>query len=697
MRTQFGGKEPRDFQVELVVAQEARRDALCQAATGQGKTAIAAAPYVLEKNKDRVTIMVSPLIGLQNEMVETFKNEYGLTAVAVNSDKGGCTKQRLEEIVAGQYRIVLISPEMLLGKRFVNRVLRNNAFASRVYSVVVDEAHCISHWGADFRKKYAKLGSIRVFLPRSTPFIAVSASLTRQVTRDVVHSLQFSRGPYLYKNLGNDRTNVSLVVRSIFNSQSSYADLDFVVPDGVHDLDDIPKTWIYIDNIDDGNAIIDRLRSLLPAHLQECVRPYNAVLSSEYRDEAMRYFREGKIRIMICTDAAGMGCNIPDIDVVVQWKLPGKLSSFVQRAGRAARGPGRIGLAVLLVEPSAFTVDVFAAQAGERDTDNNTTGTGSDQPSTQAGKKKGSRKSKKKSELPKGAKGYARSRGRYRGSRGGKEDAIDRSAPEVKTDDLDPTENLHPFVQANKCRRSVLRDVFANPVSEVTVPCCDICNPELLDRVRPGVKPRGSGEARVKFEKEKSVEVEQALDDWCDMVLERDVTNPLSTAANILNETAIDRLSHLPLPLTAQSIKAYLSGKWPLWGRYGQELTDHLLARDFSLSAPSTPDAPDTPIPPASLEAPAPTSTSPTPSTVPTKRTAPESADGEPVDVAGTFSGNTGPAPTNTTTASGASRSSKRPRTAADDAGNHTPVQSTAGQPSGMYHIFIFIADSTLI
>ena len=69
MRAQFGGKEPRDFQVELVVAQEARQDALCQAATGQGKTAIAAAPYVLEKNKEKVTIMVSPLIGLQNEMV----------------------------------------------------------------------------------------------------------------------------------------------------------------------------------------------------------------------------------------------------------------------------------------------------------------------------------------------------------------------------------------------------------------------------------------------------------------------------------------------------------------------------------------------------------------------------------------------------------------------------------------------------
>jgi hypothetical protein len=107
MRKMLGGREPRDFQVEMVQAQEEGQDALCHAATGSGKTAIAAGPYVLTKNQGRVTFMVSPLIGLQNEMVsllspicqdnsyfskvETFKTDFNLTAIAVNSSRGPCT------------------------------------------------------------------------------------------------------------------------------------------------------------------------------------------------------------------------------------------------------------------------------------------------------------------------------------------------------------------------------------------------------------------------------------------------------------------------------------------------------------------------------------------------------------------------------------------------------------------------------
>lgn len=201
---------------------------------------------------------------------------------------------------------MLISPEMLLSRRFIDSGLRNPDFAARVYSVIVDEAHCISHWGADFRKKYGQIGMVRVFLPRSTPFIAVSASLTRRVTRDIVEKLQLSRSGFLYKNMGNDQANVSLVVRAIQNTMSSYTDLDFIVPSRVATASEIPKTWIYADNINTGGEIIDHLRTLLPDHLHGVVRPYNAVHGHEYRTAAMKAFREGSVRILVCTDAAGM-------------------------------------------------------------------------------------------------------------------------------------------------------------------------------------------------------------------------------------------------------------------------------------------------------------------------------------------------------------------------------------------------------
>jgi len=198
---------------------------------------------------------------------------------------------------------------MLLGRLFIKEILKNQAFRSRIYSVIVDEAHCISHWGADFRKKYADLGSIRILLPRNTPFIALSASLTHRVTLDIVEKLQLDRSNFLHLNMGNDRPTVSLVVRAIHNTMGSYTDLDFVIPTTVQTSSDIPKTWIYVDNINMGAEIVDHLHTLLPhPSLHGTIRPYNAVLDSEYRYEAMQHFRNGEIRVLVCTDAAGMVC-----------------------------------------------------------------------------------------------------------------------------------------------------------------------------------------------------------------------------------------------------------------------------------------------------------------------------------------------------------------------------------------------------
>ncbi|KAA1476505.1 P-loop containing nucleoside triphosphate hydrolase protein, partial [Dentipellis sp. KUC8613] len=543
MKRQLNDREPREFQVDLVRAQEERKDALCQAATGQGKTAIAAGPYALAQNADRVTLMVSPLIGLQDEMVTTFRDEFKLSAVAVNSAHGGCSPELMAEIVHGKYRIVLLSPEMLLSRRFIDNVLRHPAFARRIYSVVIDEAHCISHWGADFRKKYSQIGMIRVFLPRNTPFIAVSASLTRRVSRDIVEKLQMDRRSYVYRNLGNDRSNVSLVVRAIQNSMQSYSDLDFVIPNDVASAVDIPKTWIYADNITTGAEIIDYLRSLLPPHLHGVIRPYNAVHGIKYREEAMSQFRSGNLRILVCTDAAGMGCNIPDIDIVVQWKLPGKLSSFIQRAGRAARGPNTVGLAVLLVEPSAYSVEL----------------TEKTQPGNQA-KIKGGRKNPK---IPadKGKKkekaNYAKTRGRYRGGLSG-DDTIHR-IEQPAFNEFDETEGLMLFAQYTKCRRELLRDIFDNPQAEPVVPCCDVCCPELFDRTRPGVKPRTRSVKRLTYGNA-VVAVETALLRWQNEVVERDNTTYL-TASCILPNDAVRKLSTLK-PLTAAAIEGYLSHQW---------------------------------------------------------------------------------------------------------------------------------------
>lgn len=198
---------------------------------------------------------------------------------------------------------------MLLSRRFIKSVLSNQEFHKRVLSVVVDEAHVVSHWGHSFRKKYGSVGMVRMFLPRLTPVVALSATLAARVRRDVLDKLQFGkRGEYVNIDVGNDRPNVSIVIRGIHHPLNTYADLDFVVAMLVDDPTQIPKTFIYADNIAVGQKIIEHLEALLPEALRGLgiIRPYNAAYGKAYRKKVMALFAEGKVRILVCTDAAGM-------------------------------------------------------------------------------------------------------------------------------------------------------------------------------------------------------------------------------------------------------------------------------------------------------------------------------------------------------------------------------------------------------
>ncbi|KAJ7476583.1 P-loop containing nucleoside triphosphate hydrolase protein [Mycena latifolia] len=547
MKTKFEWTHtPKPHQMEGIIGQLQMRDVLVHAGTGSGKTAIAAGPHAHKSSQGRVTLMISPLIALHDEQVETFREEFKLKAIAVNSSNGGCKIEVLKEIINGEHQIVLISPEMVLSRRFIREVLRNTEFGKRVLSVVVDEAHVVSHWGASFRKKYGTLGMIRAFLPRGTPIVALSATLPARIRSDVLSKLQFSRD-YISIDIGNDRPNVSLVVRAIQHPLNTYADLDFVVA-GITDPSEIKKTFIYADNIATGVEIIDHLNELLPPEYQEqgLIRPYNAALSKEYRREAMRQFKSGEIRVLVCTDAAGMGCNIPDIDLVVQWKLPGSVSIFVQRAGRVARGPGRSGLAVLLVEQSVYGIDVeeeIAVKTGP------------------VRAKRGKGKAMADHAID--------SRGSS-GSAGGKHDGIFvRETPPL--DPESPNEGLHVLVQTGLCGRLVLTDIYQNKPPVPTVPCCDICCPELLDLARPGKPPPALLQSAVK-RGEVDTEVQIQLNQWRTEIKTRDFPGPMYAPSMILKDETVALLASVR-PITSQNhLRRTLSDQWLWIDKYGDSL-----------------------------------------------------------------------------------------------------------------------------
>ncbi|KAI5824812.1 P-loop containing nucleoside triphosphate hydrolase protein [Schizophyllum commune Tattone D] len=541
-----------------------------------GKTAVAAGPYTLPQNANKTTLMISPLIGLQNEMVNTFRDEYKMDAIAVNSAHE-TSWQTLQEIINGKYRIVLLSPEMLLSRPFIDRVLRHRKFAANILSIVVDEAHCISHWGADFRKKYGQIGTARAFLPRSTPVIALSASLTRRVKRDVIEVLQMQgrTHPKFFLNAGNDRGNVSIVVRPIHHPMNTYSDLDFVIPPSTTRPENIPKTWIYVDDINAGGAIVDHLCTLLPEHLRGVIRPYNAILSPDYRDEAMQLFKQGDVRVLVCTDAAGMGCNIPDIEVVVQWKLPGKLSNFVQRAGRAARDPNIRGLAVLLVEPTAYNVDLLAA------------GVDAEVAMTEKAEKggkggKGGKRRRRKKPRRKVVKGkeYANLRGRQRGARSGKKDDfppgdVEQCSP--KHDD--EAEGLYHVVQSRTCRREIIVGMFDSIKTVFPgVECCDICAPSLLNRTRPGKNSRAAAAPRLTMAKTRDASLYAAMDDWREEVFDRDFSWSGMTP---------EMIAHIQQPLRRPL-------DWLYYDQYGQEMLDRFPRSIFPLAFDTQPSPPPT-------------------------------------------------------------------------------------------------------
>jgi superfamily II DNA helicase RecQ len=156
---------------------------------------------------------------------------------------------------------------------------------------------------------YGKLGIIRAFIPRLVALIAMSATFTPRVRRDVLSRLNMTKD-HLYINEGNDRPNVSIVVRPIVHPLGSFKDLSFIIPsETLHPLD-IPKTFLYADDVQVGYKIVDYLLSLLPTslRLKGIIRPYNATHSHHYRAAAMSHFKAGSVRVLVCTDAAGMVC-----------------------------------------------------------------------------------------------------------------------------------------------------------------------------------------------------------------------------------------------------------------------------------------------------------------------------------------------------------------------------------------------------
>lgn len=212
----------------------------------------------------------------------------------------------MQNIAAGLYQQVYVSPEFAESAEFTKKVLSSPGFYKRLRVVIVDEAHCISDWGGSFRPEYASLGLIRDHIPKKVPVMAASATLPQHVLDDVRSGLRLRQNCKMIQ-ISNDRPNISLSVRVMEHPEDSKADLRCSIPIGITQADEIPITLIYMNARLECERTVDKLRNWLPSTISDAsIAYYHAKIGSGRKREIEQSLRDGKVRIVVCTEAMGM-------------------------------------------------------------------------------------------------------------------------------------------------------------------------------------------------------------------------------------------------------------------------------------------------------------------------------------------------------------------------------------------------------
>ncbi|KAI0073972.1 P-loop containing nucleoside triphosphate hydrolase protein [Panus rudis PR-1116 ss-1] len=367
-----GGKQAYEWQLDVAEALLLGLDCTVIAGTGSGKTVPYAMPLLLPENQNKLIIIVSPLKALQRDQARRFR-QMGIRATAVNENT--FTPALDKEIRDFGYRALFMSPEMCINSSAARQMLTALGRSGRVLACIVDEAHCIAEWGGDFRPAYGKLSQLRALMPkdRTIPFGAFSATLTPLALRNVLDTLLINLNTSYFLNRGNDRPNIKFDVLEIDGAEDFHAVGSIVGIDNIKSPDDIPKTVIFVNErmqaIEIWQYLTQQLRHRGFGHICSAFDFLHGLCGELSKQIVMDRFHRGDIRILVATEAVGMGADIPDIELVIQFGAPNSLAVWIQRAGRAGRLPTIQARAILLIEKSAFQKQ----KAPERSTKSNTT------------------------------------------------------------------------------------------------------------------------------------------------------------------------------------------------------------------------------------------------------------------------------------------------------------------------------------
>ncbi|WP_373133519.1 RecQ family ATP-dependent DNA helicase [Bacteroides salyersiae] len=326
LKQYWGYDSFRGIQEEIIKSIGKGRDTLGLMPTGGGKSITFQVPALA---KDGLCIVITPLIALMKDQVQNLRQR-GIKAVAIYS---GMTRQEiliaLENCIFGNYKFLYISPE-----RLDTDIFKQKLRAMKVNMITVDESHCISQWGYDFRPAYLKIADIRELLP-GVPLLALTATATPDVVQDIQSRLKF-REKNVFR-MSFERKNLAYIVRKTDNKTAEL----------LHILRRMP-----------GSAIIyvrSRRRTKetteLLTHEGITADFYHAGLDNAVKDIRQKRWQDGECRVMVATNAFGMGIDKPDVRLVIHLDLPDSPEAYFQEAGRAGRD-GEKAYAVILYSKS---------------------------------------------------------------------------------------------------------------------------------------------------------------------------------------------------------------------------------------------------------------------------------------------------------------------------------------------------------
>ncbi len=322
LKTYWGYDSFRGVQRNIIESIYEGKDTLGLMPTGGGKSVTFQVPALMEEG---VCIVITPLIALMKDQVANLRKR-GVKATAVYSGMTrGEVLTALENCVLGDYKFLYVSPERLSSELFIDKLSRMH-----VSFVTVDEAHCISQWGYDFRPSYLQICKIRGLLA-GKPVLALTATATPEVVKDIQQRLGFAKENVF--RMSFERQNIAYVVRRTEDKQGEM----------LHILESLPGTAIVYTR----NRKLTKETATFLEKNGITATWYHAGLSNDTKDQRQKEWQEGHIRVMVATNAFGMGIDKPDVRYVIHLNMPDSPEAYFQEAGRAGRD-GKKAYAVLL-------------------------------------------------------------------------------------------------------------------------------------------------------------------------------------------------------------------------------------------------------------------------------------------------------------------------------------------------------------